>query len=102
MVENWRAYKPDTAHVRCMGVDPAAGSDITTWCIQLSTDATVIELALLMAAFCCSAEIIDASTLRLLPMKPQQPAPTDEQIRDVFERGLSDRGVRLKQVAAVA
>lgn len=82
-------YKPDPAHVQILGIDPGAGDDATAWYIQLSADATVVELALLMATFRCTAELITAEQLRLSPIHPDVPCPTGEQVRDLFERGLT-------------
>lgn len=84
-----RAYKPDPAHVQILGVDPGAGDDATAWYIQLSADATVVELALLMATFNCSAELITEELLRLSPTHPDLPCPTGDEVRELFERGLS-------------
>lgn len=82
-------YKPDPAHVQILGIDPGAGDDVTAWYIQLSADATVVELALLMATFHCTAELITAEVLRLSPTRLDQPAPTGDQVRELFERGLT-------------
>lgn len=85
-----RAYKPDPAHVQIIGIDPALeGDDATVWYIQLSADATVVELALLMATFNCTAELITAELLRLSPTQPDQACPTGDQVRELFERGLT-------------
>lgn len=82
-------YKPDPAHVQIVVPEFGAGEDTDDWHIQLSADATVVELALLMATFNCTAELITAEQLRLSPTHPDAPCPTGDQVRELFERGLT-------------
>lgn len=84
------APKPDPAHVKVQ--DRPDPSTRGAWCIELSMEATVIELAILMARFKCRAEVMTDETLRLLPNDPWAPRPTGEQIIELFEKGLEGAG----------
>lgn len=75
--------RPDCATV---GVDMAAGPDVSVWWIELSADATIVELALLNAGMGCKlrAEHQGEGVFRLYPIEPGHPAPTGEQLRDIL------------------
>lgn len=90
MPNSQRAYTPDPKHV-------AVGQTEAGWSIELSSDATVIELALLMSAFRCRAELATEDLLVLTPMDAAAPRPTGEEIRDLFEHGE----VSLKRIGPI-
>lgn len=90
MPRSQRAYKPDPKHV-------SVGTTQAGWSIELCSDATVVELALLMTAFRCRAELVTEDLLRLTPMSPDLPCPTGEEIRDLFEHGE----VSLKRIGPI-
>lgn len=75
-----RAPKPDPKHV-------SIGQGEQGWSIELDSNATVIELAMLMTAFRCRAEMITENCLILSPMESGTVPPTGEQVRDLFEHG---------------
>lgn len=81
------APKPDPSHVRIEPTPPDTAVR-TGWSIELSTDATVVELALLMSRFRCQAEVVSEDVMRLTPRDPWAPCPTGEQVIALFEQGL--------------
>lgn len=75
--------RPDCATI---GIDPAAGPDVTRWWILLSAEATVLELALLNHGLPCNLRVEHDGdgVFRLHPVDPDTPPPTDQQIRDIL------------------
>lgn len=85
-----KAYRPNPEHVTIRLPE--------TWSIELSSDATIVELAILVAAFNCRAELVTADAINLTPIDPHAPTPTGAQIVALFEQGLASipTSVRLR------
>lgn len=70
--------------------DVAAGLVCLDWCIQLSPEVTVVELAALMHGLGCKvrADHQGDGVYQIWPIDPTTPPPTEEHIRDILARGF--------------
>lgn len=87
-----RQYTPDPTVAQVKDERLGIGGP-ESWYIQLSANATVVELAVLMKGLGCKvrADHAGAGEFCVSPIDPEAPRPSTQTIHDILTRGFGDR-----------